>query len=71
MKFLNSKLVILVLSFSQWLGCLSAAFLIDKNTFLNLYFGILSRLSPFCTYSLRINAIYYINNMRKPVKAAS
>ena len=71
MKFLSYKLVILVSSFSQWLGCLSPALFIERSTFRSLSFEILSKLSPFCTSNFLISYNCSDNNMRNPVTAAS
>ena len=68
-KFLSSRLVIRVLSFSQWLGCFSPAFLIERKTFFNFYFGILWRLSLFWVSSFLIWPICYFRSKRKAVCA--
>ena len=71
MKFLNSKLVILLSSFWQWLGCFSPAFLIDNSTFLNLSLGIFCQLSHFWVSNLRMREICSVSRRRKPERADS
>ena len=66
MKFLNYKLVILVSSFLQWLGCFSPAFFIVSKTFFNFSFGILVQLSLFWAYNFLISEICSVNNNKKP-----
>jgi hypothetical protein len=43
----------------------------DKNTFFSRSLGILSKLSPFCTYNLRNNDICSVINIKKPATTAS
>jgi len=68
MKFLNSKLVILVSSFLQWLGCFSPAFLIESNTFLSRSLGIFSKLSLFWVYNFLNKESCSVKSSKNPAK---